>query len=207
MNIIYCRVSTASQTLEPQLRELRTYATARGITIDEEITDIISGSKSSRAGLDRLMTMVRAGQVKMIMTVKLDRLARSLAHFASLIAELNKLKVALVVPGQNIDTSESNPASRFLISILGSVAELERDLIRERTIAGLQVARAEGKQLGRVSPIMPRSLDERQAIVMQWRQKPRRTYKELGKLLGGVGPSTAWQVDRKTPKTTVFEVE
>jgi DNA invertase Pin-like site-specific DNA recombinase len=203
MNIAYARVSTASQTLEPQLRELRNYAALRGITIDEEITDVISGSKSSRIGLDRLMAMVRAGKVKMVLTAKLDRIARSMSHFAAIVAELNKLKVALVVPGQNIDTSESNPASRFLISILGSVAELERDLIRERTIAGLAVARANGKTLGRRSRTLIRGSSQTE-IIQKWRLNRARTYKELASdLRCSIG--TAWRIERETPQ--LMEVE
>jgi len=203
MNIAYARVSTASQTLEPQLRELRNYAALRGITIDEEITDVISGSKSSRAGLDRLMSLVRSGKVKIVLVSKLDRIARSMSHFAAVVAELNKLKVALIVPGQNIDTSESNPASRFLISILGSVAELERDLIRERTIAGLAVARANGKTLGRKSKTLVRGGTQAD-IINRWRTNKARTYRKLAQELHcSIG--TAWRIERATPQ--VMEVE
>ena len=195
--VIYARVSTTEQSCDAQLLELRNYCALKKIAVTEEITDVISGSKSSREGLDRLMVDVRAGLVKTIIVVKLDRLARSLSHFAQLIGELNALKVSLIVPGQNIDTSESNPASRFTITILAAVAELERDLIRERTRAGLVVARAKGKVLGRVSPLMPPPA-ERAAVVAEWRKKTGgRDYDTLSQMLGGVSRSSAWREAKK----------
>lgn len=196
-NVIYTRVSTSDQSCDAQLLELRNYCALKKIAVSEEITDVISGSKSSRAGLDRLMADVRAGRVKTIIVVKLDRLARSLSHFAQLIGELNDLKVSLIVPGQNIDTSESNPASRFTITILAAVAELERDLIRERTKAGLAVARANGKVLGRPSTALP-TLAEQERIVAVWRTKNGGgNYRELAEALGGCSTATAWKLAKK----------
>lgn len=193
---IYCRVSTQDQSCEPQLLELRAVAKQRGLIVSHEICDVISGSKSSREGLDRLMAMIRAGKVDTVLVVKIDRLARSLGHFAQLIGEFNARRVALIVPGQNIDTSESNPASRFMITVLAAVAELERDLIRERTKAGLAVARASGKRLGRPSPRMEGV--DRRAVVAAWRTATGGVdYASLGKMLGGVSPATAWRVEKR----------
>jgi DNA invertase Pin-like site-specific DNA recombinase len=79
--------------------------------------------------------------------VKLDRLARSVRHLTSLAGELEALGVDLVVLDQAIDTS--TPAGRLLFNVLGSIAEFERDLIRERTRAGMQAARRRGKRCGR----------------------------------------------------------
>lgn len=193
---IYCRVSTQDQSCEAQLMELRAIAAQRGLVVAHEISDVISGSKSSREGLDRLMAMIRAGEVDTVLVVKIDRLARSLAHFAQLIAEFNARRVALIVPGQNIDTSESNPASRFMITVLAAVAELERDLIRERTRAGLAVARAKGKVLGRPSPKMV-GVDREKAVRKWLAETGGSDYARLGEMLGGVSAATAWRVARR----------
>jgi Resolvase, N terminal domain len=85
----------------------------------------MSGSKSSRNGLDRLMAVVRKGKVDIIVCYKLDRLGRSLAHLAGMIAEFTAHSVALVVPCQGIDTSGANSAARLQMNILCAVAEFE----------------------------------------------------------------------------------
>ena len=196
---IYCRVSTQDQSCEAQLLELRAIAAQRKLIVAHEISDVISGSKSSREGLDRLMAMIRSGDVDTVLVVKIDRLARSLTHFAQLITEFNARRVALIVPGQNIDTSESNPASRFMITVLAAVAELERDLIRERTRAGLAVARAKGKRLGRPSPKMVGV--DRVAVIGAWRKETHGTdYARLGEMLGGVSAATAWRMVKRKPE-------
>ena len=115
----------------------------------EEVTDIVSGAKSSRQGLDRLMLAVRRGKVGVVVCFKLDRLGWSLAHLAQIIGEFAAHNVALVVPSQGIDTSASNPAARLQLNVLCAVAEFEREVIRERVNAGLAVAKAKGVRLGR----------------------------------------------------------
>src|SRR4029077_9440905 len=88
-------------------------------------------------------------------------LGRSLSHLAALIGEFNAHNVALVVPAQGIDTSGANSAARLQLNILCAVAEFERDLIRERTLAGLVAARKRGATLGR-----PRSIDQYRSQVL-----------------------------------------
>lgn len=196
---LYARVSTENQTLEPQLLELRAAAKMRGLTVLHEITDVISGSKASRDGLDRLMAMVEAREVDMIMVVKLDRLARSLANFVRLTATLDEHGVALVIPGQGIDTSDMNPCGTMLRGVLAVIAQFERSLIQERTKAGLAVARANGKTLGRVSPLMPDSAT-RGRIVATWRSRTGGgNYEELAEALGGVSRASAWREAAKWP--------
>lgn len=191
---LYARVSTESQSLEPQLLELRSAAKLRGITPLHEITDVISGSKASRHGLDRLMAMVEAREIDAIMVVKLDRLARSLANFVRLCATLDRCKVALIIPGQGIDTSDANPCAQMLRGMLAVVAQFERSLIQERTKAGLAVARSKGKVLGRPSPTMVPPA-EREAIIRAWRADGT-GYADLAALLGGVSTATAWKLDK-----------
>lgn len=146
---IYARVSTDQQTHASQLHELRTYCERRGWNNVEEVIDTASGAKSSRRGLDRLMAEVRRGKVDVILCFKLDRLGRSLAHLAQLIAEFQTHGVALVCPGQGIDTTNQNPAAQLQLNILCAVAEFEREVIRERVNAGLAAAKARGVRLGR----------------------------------------------------------
>lgn len=112
--------------------------------------DVISGSKSTRPALDALMQDIRCDKVRRILVFKLDRLGRSLSHFASIMQELKKHGVALHVPEQGIDTSSGNQATGWLqMNILMAVAEFERELIRSRVVAGLEAAKARGVKLGR----------------------------------------------------------
>lgn len=147
--VIYARISTANQSHDSQLRELREYCTSRGFAVVDEIEDTVSGGQISRRGLDGLMAQVRRGRVGIILVQKLDRLARSLSHLAQIFAELRSHGTALVCPSQGIDTTNANPAAHLQMNILGAVAEFERDLIRERVRAGLEAAKQRGVKLGR----------------------------------------------------------
>ncbi len=145
---VYARVSTTEQTTEPQLHALRAYADARGLEVFEEYVDHgISGAKDRRPALDRLLTDARRRRFDVLAVTKLDRLARSVHHLTTLGRELEALGVDLVVLDQAIDTS--TPAGRLLFHVLGSIAEFERDLIRERTSAGMRAARRKGARIGR----------------------------------------------------------
>lgn len=146
---IYTRISTEDQTTDPQRQELREYCERRGWTDVAEFTDRISGAKFTRLGLESLMAAVRRGRVNGVVCAKLDRLGRSVRHLAQLFAEFEAHRVALICPAQGIDTSNESAAARFQMQILSAVAEFERDLIRERTKAGLRAARARGSKLGR----------------------------------------------------------
>jgi DNA invertase Pin-like site-specific DNA recombinase len=96
-----------------------------------------------------MMDEVREGTVDVVLTWKIDRLARSLNHLAQIIAELQTHKVALVCPSQGIDTTDSNPCAEFQINILAAVAQFERELIIERVKVGIAAARQRGVRLGR----------------------------------------------------------
>ena len=149
---LYARVSTAEQTTEPQLDALRRYAAARGLEAVEYVDEAQSGAKDRRPALDRMMAAVRRREGDAGAAVKLDRIARSVRHLTALAAELEALGVDLVILDQAIDTS--TPSGRLLFHVLSSVAEFERDLIRERTRAGLAAARRRGARIGR-----PRALE------------------------------------------------
>ena len=151
---LYLRVSTDRQTTESQAVELRDYCARRGWKEVVEYSDKTSGAKFTRSGLDALMRDVRRGRIEAVVAYKLDRLGRSLPHLAQLISEMTAHRVALVVPGQGIDTSASNPASQLQINILMAVAEFERDIIRDRVRSGLRAAKARGVRLGRPETLM-----------------------------------------------------
>jgi DNA invertase Pin-like site-specific DNA recombinase len=194
---LYGRVSTSDQSCAAQLLELREYCAQKKWTIAHEFTDTISGTKADRVGLNSVMELVRAKKIDAVCAVKIDRMARSMQHFCNLAAEFVKHDVALICTSQGIDTSNSNPCGKFQLNILAAVAAFERDLISERTKAGLAVARANGKILGRPSPKMPPTTRVRQEIVRQWVEDGRGSYEELGIRLGGVSRSTAWRLAKK----------
>ena len=195
MNVAtYLRVSTDQQTLDPQRLELTNYCAARGWTIVREFTDVISGAKASREGLDALMVCVREHAFDAVLAVELSRFARSVRHFAQLVYEFDKHGVAIVVPRSSIDTSASNPAGRLIMNVLASVAQFERDLIRERTIAGLAAARARGKKLGHPSTKL---LPNHAEILAQWKAEGGRHLRDLACRLGGVSVSFAHTLSKR----------
>ena len=150
---IYARVSTLDrgQDTEVQLRDLRSYAQARGwIIADEYVDKGQSGAKDRRPELDRLMKDVRKRKVDLILCWRLDRLGRSLKHLILTLDELQSIGVGFVSYNENLDLTTST--GRLMFQLLGAFAEFERNLIRERVKAGLANAKAKGAKLGRPSP-------------------------------------------------------
>ncbi len=145
---IYLRVSTKDQTLDSQRADTTRVAESRGYT-PFIFEDTASGSKTSREALDQMMARVRRREFDAVICFKLDRLGRSLPHLAQIVGELDSNGVGLIVCGQGIDTTDSNPAARLQMHVLMAVAEFERSMIRDRTLAGLDAARKRGKTLGR----------------------------------------------------------
>src|SRR5437667_8838771 len=144
---VYCRVSTTGQTPENQVDALRAFAGARGWAVTEFVDHGVSGSKERRPQLDALLADVRRRKFDLVLVTKLDRLARSTRHLVTLAAELEALGVDLVVLDQAIDTT--TPSGRLLFHVLAAIAEFERDLIRDRVLAGIRRAKAQGRHLGR----------------------------------------------------------
>jgi DNA invertase Pin-like site-specific DNA recombinase len=130
-----------------------------------------SGAKASRPELNRLMADARIRRFDAVCVWKLDRWGRSVADSIKGIQELTGLGVRFVAVTQNIDTDESNPMARFLLHIMAAFAELEREIIRERVLAGVKAARAKGKQLGRPKRIFWRDEAARvRESGMSWRK-------------------------------------
>ncbi len=144
---VYARVSTGDQHLETQLLDLREMAKLRGCEIVHEYTDIISGSKAKRPGLDQLIADARRHRFDVVLVVAFDRIARNVRHFLDVLDELNHLSIEFVSERENIDTS--GPLGRAMLTIVGAISELERSLIVERGKAGMRRARLEGVRLGR----------------------------------------------------------
>ncbi len=144
---LYARVSTVDQAPENQLDVLRAFAQARNWTTREFVDHGVSGAKERRPGLDALVAAVRSRKIDVVACTKLDRLARSTHHLVTLAKELDALGVDLVVLDQAIDTT--TPAGRLLFHVLAAISEFERDLIRDRVIAGIRRAKAQGRRLGR----------------------------------------------------------
>jgi DNA invertase Pin-like site-specific DNA recombinase len=144
------RVSTKNhgQTTETQALALRDYAAHRGFIVVEEYRDEgISGTKDSRPALDKLMKDARARKFDLIVVARFDRFARSVSHLLRTLEEFSHLGVDFVSLSESIDTS--TPVGKMIFTVLGAVAELERNLIRERVHMGISRARKQGKALGR----------------------------------------------------------
>jgi DNA invertase Pin-like site-specific DNA recombinase len=135
----YARVSTGDQNLDLQIDQLREAGCSK------IFSETISGAKAERKELRRLLDQVRSGDV--IVIWKLDRLGRSLKNLVELVADLMERGVGLKSLNDPIDTT--SPQGKLIFNIFASLAEFERDLIIERTQAGLKAARARGRNGGR----------------------------------------------------------
>ena len=152
---MYARVSTtAGQTCENQLIELRAYCQARGWTIYREYVDEgVSGSKDRRPALDQLVTDAKRRRFDVMLAWRLDRVGRNLRHLVLLLEDLQAIGVGFVSLNEGIDLG--TPAGRLQLHILAALSEFERCRIQERVRAGLARARAQGKRLGRPRAKIP----------------------------------------------------
>lgn len=188
---IYARVSTASQTVENQLIELRDAAKRLDWQVVHEIIDEgSSGSKvrSDRPGFDRIFELVEQKAVGAVMAWSVERIGRSLQDLVALMKELQRNAVDLYCHQQSINTA--TPAGRMTFSIFGALGEYERSLIIERIHSGIARAKAEGVRFGR-----PRVYgDEVRAQVIELRGAGMRMRDIARKL--DVGFGTVWRVCR-----------
>ncbi len=151
MQVGYARVSTLEQNLDLQMDALEKSGCQR------VFKDTTSGARSDRQGLRDALDYVREGDVLVVW--KLDRLGRGLRHLIDTITSLNARGVGFKSLQESLDTTTSG--GRLIFHIFGALAEFERELIRERTRAGLAAARARGRQGGR-----PRKLDSPRKVAM-----------------------------------------
>ena len=147
MLIGYARVSTADQTLHLQQDALQKAACSK------IFTDTASGAKTERKGLDEALQYVRPGDTLVVW--RLDRLGRSLPHLITTMTALEERGIGFKSMTENIDTTSGG---KLIFHIFGALAEFERNLIRERTTAGLSAARARGRTGGRPKALTGRKL-------------------------------------------------
>ena len=150
----YARVSTANQSLTPQKVALR--AAGASVVVSEKR----SGTFQDRPVLDSLLERLRPGDT--LLVVRLDRLGRSLPHLVGLIEELSGHGVDVVSLHEQIDTSSAN--GRLVLALFSALAQFERDLISERTKAGLAAARAAGRHPGRPTVMTKEKLEAATAL-------------------------------------------
>jgi len=144
---IYVRVSTSEQTVENQRQALREYCDRRGWQIVREYSDEgVSGAKSDRPELNRLMEDAAKGKFQAVCVWKFDRFRRSTQHLLKSLEVFKGLGIEFVSVSKAIDTSSA--AGKMLFTMLAAFAEFERGLIVERTNAGLRRAKAEGHRAG-----------------------------------------------------------
>jgi DNA invertase Pin-like site-specific DNA recombinase len=144
---VYLRCSTRAQETEMQEVDLTEYVSRRGWKYKIYRDTGQSGAKESRPALDLLLSDLRKRKVDIVVVWALDRIARSLKQLLSIAEECRLLGVDLVSLKQNVDTTL--PAGRLTFQVLGAVAEFEREMLRTRVKAGLEMARRNGKRLGR----------------------------------------------------------
>jgi DNA invertase Pin-like site-specific DNA recombinase len=178
MLIGYARVSTTDQTLDLQRDALDTAGCVK------TFTDTASGAKSERKGLQEALGYVREGDVLVVW--RLDRLGRSLKDLIETISQLETRKIGFKSLTENIDTTTSG--GKLIFHIFGALAEFERNLIRERTSAGLQAARVRGIKGGR-----PKSLtDKKVEMARKLYADKSNSIEEIGKTLG-ISRMTLWR--------------
>ena len=148
MNIaIYARVSTDKQDTENQISKLKEYIQLRDWQLENIYTDIITGKKKERPGLNEMLKNVKSGKINGVLVWKLDRLARSVKDAIDISDFLRRHNCQLIIYGSNIDTTTAE--GRFFFHIVASFAELEASWISERTRLAYERKRKHAKALGK----------------------------------------------------------
>lgn len=193
MLIGYARVSTFEQDIALQTDALKKAG------CDNVFNDTASGATTERPGLTEALSYVRTGDT--LVAWRLDRLGRSLRHLIDVIADLEKRGVGFRSLQESIDTTTSG--GRLIFQIFGALAEFERNLIRERTQAGLKAARARGRLGGR-----PKALDVKK-IELAYRlyDEKKHTIKEICQMLGISKPSLYAYLEQRTNNGTKITIQ
>jgi DNA invertase Pin-like site-specific DNA recombinase len=170
MLVGYARVSTQDQNLDLQKDALKKAGCER-ILVDQA-----SGAKSERPGYNAAMQVLRKGDTLVVW--RLDRLGRSLSHLLKIVKELEARQIDLKSLQESIDTGTST--GTLIFHMFGALAEFERNLIRERTMAGLTAAKARGKKGGR-----PKALDEyKREVAVKLYHEGKHTAQEVARIMG-----------------------
>jgi DNA invertase Pin-like site-specific DNA recombinase len=153
--IIYSRVSTKTQSYSMQTIELQGIASNRGYTVLNVFEEVISGAKKNieRQALQDMISFIQSNNARKVLVYSLDRLGRNLAEVLNTLDILNSLKVSLYIKTYDLETLDEkgnpNPLAQFMVSLLGSVAALERQQIRTRMESGYRAYREKGGRVGR----------------------------------------------------------
>lgn len=185
----YARVSTADQKLSTQVDLLKDHG------CDKIFTDVASGVREDRQGLKEMLSFLRPGDT--ILVYKTDRIFRSLKNMIDLIELFNKKEVKFKsITEPAFDTTTAN--GKFLIQIFGAVAEFERNLISERTKAGLEGARRRNKFLGRPKGASKESLEKYQYVKHLYENKNMPIDKACKQ--AGISKTTFYRIDNQQKK-------
>jgi DNA invertase Pin-like site-specific DNA recombinase len=190
--VIYVRVSTTNRAAKgdgfeqnPEVQEvpLRQMIAQRGWTLVRVYSDRMSGAKENRPGLNGLMQAARRGEFHVLVVWRFDRFARSIEQLVLALAEFRSLGIDFVSCQESLDTS--TPMGKAMFTIIGALAELERNVIRERVIAGMEYARQHGTKSGNDIG-RPRRVFDR-AEVVRLRENGLSIEKIAGQMRLGVG--------------------
>lgn len=183
---LYARVSTKGQDTDNQMIRLEELAKSRGYVVFKSYMDVASGKDANRPELDKMMADARQHKFDRILVTKIDRLARSTINLLNLLTELTDKHVDVEFLDQPIDTSTSS--GKLTLTILGAIAEFERELIHDRTMDGLARAESQGRHGGRPKRVLSDyQIEKARALVAE---NPRITASALAAQFDGI--------DRKT---------
>ena len=190
---LYVRVSTSEQDPKNQSDRLQAVATARGYEKYTLDLDIASGANPRRPALDQMLKDAKCGEISHIIATKLDRLARSTINLLSIMKQLESWNVTVEFLDQPIDTS--TPSGKMMLTVLGAMAEFEKELIRDRTKDGLARAKAQGRTGGR--PKRTLSDYQRKKALSLIAENPKITINELSKNFEGISRNTLTRLLRE----------
>jgi DNA invertase Pin-like site-specific DNA recombinase len=145
---VYARCSTTDQFPENQIRVLKDLADRNGDEIVAEFVDKgVSGAKRDRDALNQMISAARSRKFSKLYVVSIDRLSRSTKDLIETVETLNDLKIQIVFQRENIDTTSA--MGQFFLTVLGSLAQFEREIMRERIKQGIDRAKSQGRKMGR----------------------------------------------------------
>ena len=198
---IYCRVSTTDQSCQRQERELKAYAKRLGCKVVGVFSETASGAKDDRIERKRVMALAQAREIDAILVSELTRWGRSMIDLVQTLQALQTWKVSiLAMNGLQFDLT--TPHGKLIASVLASLAEFERDLLRERVRSGLAAAKARGVKLGRQPGHRPKS--DRLAPRVLGMVEEGRSYRDVAKQLK-LSKNTVAEIVRRNRLTNTVD--
>ena len=164
--IIFSRVSTLAQDYQRQTNELLEYAEKMGYSVEKVFEEKISGAKKNeeRKELMAMMSYIKSNRIEKVLTWELSRIGRNAVQVLQVIEMLNDAKISLFIKNYNLETLNPNgtvnPLSQFMVQILNSVNEMERQTIVQRLRSGYSAARSKGVRVGRKTGVQVKSDDQ-----------------------------------------------